>query len=79
MGHKMVAQEAMNIATAFAQREWGTVPEWAHAERSQTEPSEWVVHVPFPGAEDSVRMMDPSSAIVIVNEITRQACWFPVL
>jgi hypothetical protein len=78
MGHKMVAEEAENIAIAFATREWGTTPARARAHRSHIDPSEWVVDVPFPHAHEYLNM-DPDAAIVIVDETTRQAQWFPVL
>ena len=75
MGHRMIAIEALNIATGFAARAWGTMPEGGSAQRSSIEPTEWVVHIPIPGWHNR----DPSSAIVIVDEVTRRARFFPVM
>lgn len=77
MGHKMTEAEAVNIATAFAHRELGRLPEFAGALKHPVQAQEWVVRCTStpPGAP----LMDPATIIVIVDEDTRQARWFPVL
>lgn len=77
MGHNMTEAEAVNIATAFAQRDLEWLPEFAGAMKRRSHPNEWAIH--FKSTPPGAPLMDPATVIVIVDEDTRQARWFPVL
>jgi hypothetical protein len=75
MGHIMTEEEAVTIATALAQRDLPWLPEFAFALRSH--PGEWDIH--FKNKVRDALVVDPATIIVIVDEATREAHWFPVL
>ncbi len=75
LGHTMTEKEAVIIATALAQRDLPWPPEFAGALRSH--PGEWTIH--FKNRAPDALVVDPATVIVIVDEETHEAHWFPVL
>jgi hypothetical protein len=77
VGHKLTRFEAINIATAFAARQLSWPPEFAGALKDPSDPNEWVVHFKSTPPDSPLLVMDPTTLIVIVDETTRRARWFP--